>query len=78
MCIAQDIETGDTLKVEINQTVEDMILVGFSSSQTIILLDKRGIKRTFKAKTLEGWGGPGYILGKSPNQIKLSHYKKSV
>lgn len=76
LCIAEDIEAGDTVRVEIHQAIQDMVYVGLSSSHTVILVDLNGVKRTFKAKTLEGWGGPGYILGKSKNTLKLPRAKR--
>lgn len=75
LCIAEDIEVGDTLRVEISQRVEDMVLVSVTSS-LITLIDRSGVKRVFKTTTLEGFGGPGFILGKSKNELKLFELKK--
>ena len=71
LVISQDVEEGDTLRVEIDQHVEDMVYVGSEYPNILTLVDQYGTKRYFKTSTLEGWGGPGYILGKSQNTMKL-------
>lgn len=77
LCVTEDIETGDTLRVEISQRIEDMVLIE-AGPQLVVCLDKHGIKRNFKTSTLEGFGGPGFIMGKSKRQMKLSDLGKPI
>lgn len=73
---AEGIEEGDTLRVELDQRIEDMVYVGMEAKSIVALVDRHGTRRLFKTTTLEGWGSSGYIMGISKNQLKLSDLRR--
>lgn len=75
LCVEEDIEVGDTLRVELYQQIVDMILVEVGNGY-VTLVDRDGTRRMFKTTTLEGFGGPGYIIGKSTTQLRISDLGK--
>ena len=75
LVISNDVEVGDTLSVETCQKAESMIFIR-ENKQTITLVDKKGTEKLFKKSTLEGFGGPGFILCKAPVQYKMADLKR--
>ncbi len=70
LCVAEDIEVGDTLRIEIAEKIQDMVYVG-EDDMSVIVVDQKGGEHHYRTTTLEGFGNPGFLLGKSKNALRL-------
>ncbi len=73
LVVAEDLEPGDTLRVETGDGEE--VLMVLSSSWTnlgvVILIDEYGRQHHYNTLTLEEREGDSFILGKSEEHLSL-------
>lgn len=70
LCTAQDIEVGDTVSVVSYGGVEDWVYCG--TSRRGIQLRGNGGREAWFSRSLEEIGGPGFIEGRSENNLRLA------
>ena len=74
LCIAADIEPGDTVEVQTGGNMELMIYMGEENQHHIRLKDQRRNVRLFSVTNLEEKDKTrNYILGKSKKELSLKN-----